>query len=251
MGACVSSRSRYLFLMRRRSAATNHSRQTFPCSKTWQPEPLLASPCVQAQSRRKTSLGIPDPDRQATDCDFQEHTVMYPIDAIKVGFSRSPTSCARVNTDGSGQTRMQILNPNATTAYTGVLRSTYQIASCEGFFSLWRGMSSVIVGAGEQRRCHSGAPSADEATQALHTPSTLRRTRPSNTPWEATKSAFTTLSLPVRLCAVVTDSVANLSLWELTWGTMTATSGAAATIASDAFMNPFDGVRARPMPVCA
>jgi hypothetical protein len=44
---------------------------------------------------------------------------------------------------------MQILHPAAaTTAHTGVLRSTYHIASTEGFFSLWRGMSSVIVGAG-------------------------------------------------------------------------------------------------------
>jgi Mitochondrial carrier protein len=43
---------------------------------------------------------------------------------------------------------MQILNPTATPAYTGVVRSTYQIASTEGLFSLWRGMSSVIVGAG-------------------------------------------------------------------------------------------------------
>jgi solute carrier family 25 iron transporter 28/37 len=59
-----------------------------------------------------------------------EHTAMYPIDAIK--------------------TRMQVLTPSSTTAaHTGVLRSTYQIASTEGFFSLWRGMSSVIVGAGE------------------------------------------------------------------------------------------------------
>jgi hypothetical protein len=56
-----------------------------------------------------------------------EHTVMYPIDAIK--------------------TRMQVLSPSST-AHAGVLRSTYQIASREGFFSLWRGMSSVIVGAG-------------------------------------------------------------------------------------------------------
>lgn len=43
---------------------------------------------------------------------------------------------------------MQVLNPTTTTAYSGVLRSTYQMASREGFFSLWRGMSSVIVGAG-------------------------------------------------------------------------------------------------------
>ena len=43
---------------------------------------------------------------------------------------------------------MQILNPSTTPAYSGVLRSTLQIARGEGFFSLWRGMSSVIVGAG-------------------------------------------------------------------------------------------------------
>jgi hypothetical protein len=58
-----------------------------------------------------------------------EHTAMYPIDAIK--------------------TRMQILNPSTTPAYSGVIRNTVQIARTEGFFSLWRGMSSVIVGAGE------------------------------------------------------------------------------------------------------
>ncbi len=44
---------------------------------------------------------------------------------------------------------MQVLNPNSTIAYSGVLRNTYQMAAGEGFFSLWRGMSSVIVGAGE------------------------------------------------------------------------------------------------------
>lgn len=43
---------------------------------------------------------------------------------------------------------MQVLNPSATPAYTGVLRSTYQMATGEGILSLWRGMSSVIVGAG-------------------------------------------------------------------------------------------------------
>jgi hypothetical protein len=46
---------------------------------------------------------------------------------------------------------MQVLSPNGTNAYTGVLRSTYRIASVEGIFSLWRGMSSVVVGAGERR----------------------------------------------------------------------------------------------------
>ena len=45
---------------------------------------------------------------------------------------------------------MQVLNPNTTIAYTGVMRSTYQMAAGEGIFSLWRGMSSVIVGAGKE-----------------------------------------------------------------------------------------------------
>jgi hypothetical protein len=44
---------------------------------------------------------------------------------------------------------MQILTSEATPAATGVLRSTYQIASKEGVLNLWRGMSSVIVGAGQ------------------------------------------------------------------------------------------------------
>ncbi|CEI40156.1 unnamed protein product [Fusarium venenatum] len=111
-----------------------------------------------------------------------EHTAMYPIDAIK--------------------TRMQILNPSTTPAYSGVIRNTVQIAQTEGFFSLWRGMSSVIVGA-----------------EDLHMPFTLRLTKQLSMPWVVTKLVFTTLSLP--------------------------TSGAAATIASDAFMNPFDVIKQR------
>lgn len=44
---------------------------------------------------------------------------------------------------------MQILSSGSAPAYSGVIRSTYQIATGEGILSLWRGMSSVIVGAGE------------------------------------------------------------------------------------------------------
>ncbi|KAK6952677.1 hypothetical protein Daesc_004968 [Daldinia eschscholtzii] len=58
-----------------------------------------------------------------------EHTVMYPIDAIK--------------------TRMQILSPSGANAvYKGMIQSTMRIASGEGVLKLWRGMSSVVVGAG-------------------------------------------------------------------------------------------------------
>ncbi|KFA72382.1 hypothetical protein S40288_05606 [Stachybotrys chartarum IBT 40288] len=111
-----------------------------------------------------------------------EHTVMYPVDAIK--------------------TRMQVLSPNATTAYTGVLRSTYQIASAEGVLSLWRGMSSVIVGAGPAHAVYFAT-------------------------YEAVKHAMGGNQ------AGVYHPLAA------------ATSGAAATIASDAFMNPFDVIKQR------
>ena len=46
------------------------------------------------------------------------------------------------------QTRMQILNPTPSAVYNGMIQGGYRIASKEGFFSLWRGMSSVVVGAG-------------------------------------------------------------------------------------------------------
>lgn len=72
---------------------------------------------------------------------------MYPIDAIKVRFSHSLWILNNYLT--YFKTRMQILNPSTTPAYSGVIRNTVQIARTEGFFSLWRGMSSVIVGAGK------------------------------------------------------------------------------------------------------
>ncbi len=60
---------------------------------------------------------------------------------------------------------MQILNPAASsTVGTGVFQATYRMASTEGVLSLWRGMSSVIVGAGEcllQGRYHGDSVSAD------------------------------------------------------------------------------------------
>ncbi|PHH74732.1 hypothetical protein CDD80_2876 [Ophiocordyceps camponoti-rufipedis] len=99
-------------------------------------------------------------------------------------------------------TRMQLLNPSSTTAYTGVLRSTYQIASGEGFFNLWRGMSSVIVGAGPAHAVYFAT-------------------------YEAVKHAMGGNQAGVHHPLAA------------------ATSGAAATIASDAFMNPFDVIKQR------
>ncbi|KAI2627511.1 mitochondrial RNA-splicing protein MRS3 [Hypoxylon sp. NC1633] len=111
-----------------------------------------------------------------------EHTVMYPVDAIK--------------------TRMQIINPSANAAYKGMIQSTMRIASGEGVLKLWRGMSSVVVGAG-----------------------------PAHAVYFATYEAVKHLMGGNR--AGVHHPLAA------------ATSGACATIASDALMNPFDVIKQR------
>lgn len=111
-----------------------------------------------------------------------EHTVMYPIDAIK--------------------TRMQIIQPAPGAVYNSIARGMYRIASGEGILSLWRGMSSVIVGAG-----------------------------PAHAVYFATYEAVKHLMGGNR--AGVHHPLAA------------ATSGACATIASDALMNPFDVIKQR------
>ncbi|VUC20688.1 unnamed protein product [Clonostachys rosea] len=111
-----------------------------------------------------------------------EHTAMYPIDAIK--------------------TRMQIIGSSATPTTSSVIRSTYQIASKEGVLNLWRGMSSVIVGAGPAHAVYFAT-------------------------YEAVKHAMGGNQVGVHHPLAA------------------ASSGAAATIASDAFMNPFDVIKQR------
>ncbi|KNC96807.1 uncharacterized protein SPPG_08008 [Spizellomyces punctatus DAOM BR117] len=57
-----------------------------------------------------------------------EHTVMYPLDSVK--------------------TRMQVLSPSPQAIYSGVANALSRITTAEGFATLWRGVNSVIVGAG-------------------------------------------------------------------------------------------------------
>ncbi|UQC87083.1 uncharacterized protein CLUP02_12585 [Colletotrichum lupini] len=111
-----------------------------------------------------------------------EHTVMYPIDAIK--------------------TRMQVLNPNPSAVYNGVIQGTYRIASREGVLSLWRGMSSVVAGAGPAHAVYFAT-------------------------YEAVKHVMGGNQAGVHHPLAA------------------ATSGACATIASDALMNPFDVIKQR------
>ncbi|KAK7943236.1 mitochondrial carrier domain-containing protein [Apiospora hydei] len=111
-----------------------------------------------------------------------EHTVMYPIDAIK--------------------TRMQIINPSPNAVYKGMVEGTMRIATGEGVLKLWRGMSSVVVGAGPAHAVYFAT-------------------------YEAVKHAMGGNRAGVHHPLAA------------------ATSGACATIASDAFMNPFDVIKQR------
>ncbi|KAG4304649.1 hypothetical protein PORY_002042 [Pneumocystis oryctolagi] len=66
---------------------------------------------------------------------IMEHSLMYPVDAIK--------------------TRLQIVNsPYA--FRTSIIRSLHWIASSEGVRSLWRGIPSVVIGAGPAHALYFG-----------------------------------------------------------------------------------------------
>lgn len=64
---------------------------------------------------------------------IMEHTVMYPVDAIK--------------------TRMQVAS-SAGNIYRGLLTSLSRISSSEGGLALWRGITSMALGAGPAHAVH-------------------------------------------------------------------------------------------------
>ncbi|KAI0766936.1 mitochondrial carrier [Trametes elegans] len=112
-----------------------------------------------------------------------EHAVMYPVDSIK--------------------TRMQVFATSPAAVYTGVGNAFARISSTEGMRALWRGVSSVIMGAGPAHAVHFGAYELVKEFAGGNVEG-------ANNQWIATSLA-----------------------------------GAAATIASDALMNPFDVIKQR------
>ncbi|KAH9935925.1 mitochondrial carrier [Epithele typhae] len=65
-----------------------------------------------------------------------EHAVMFPVDSIK--------------------TRMQVFATSPAAVYTGMGNAFTRISSTEGMRALWRGVSSVIMGAGPAHAVHFG-----------------------------------------------------------------------------------------------
>lgn len=46
---------------------------------------------------------------------------------------------------------MQVVNPTPAAIYTGLGNAIATISRVEGYMSLWRGVSSVVLGAGRQK----------------------------------------------------------------------------------------------------
>ncbi|KAL9045118.1 MAG: hypothetical protein Q9214_001800 [Letrouitia sp. 1 TL-2023] len=111
-----------------------------------------------------------------------EHSAVYPLDLLK--------------------TRLQVLNPSPSGLYSGLSNALSRILKAEGIGSLWRGISSVALGAGPAHAVYFAT-------------------------YEAVKHAMG-------------GNEGNEH-----HPVAAATSGACATIASDALMNPFDVVKQR------
>ncbi|ESK96409.1 mitochondrial rna splicing protein [Moniliophthora roreri MCA 2997] len=67
---------------------------------------------------------------------ISEHAVMFPIDSIK--------------------TRMQVFTTSSVAVYSGVGNAFTRIRSTEGMRALWRGVWSVVLGAGPAHAVHFG-----------------------------------------------------------------------------------------------
>lgn len=70
---------------------------------------------------------------------------MYPVDMLKVISSLCDIAWLRSE---ASQTRLQVLKPAEGGLYTGMHQAFWKIGKLEGFGSMWRGVTSVIIGAG-------------------------------------------------------------------------------------------------------
>lgn len=67
---------------------------------------------------------------------ISEHAVMFPVDLVR--------------------TRMQVLSASPAATYTGVAQAFSRISTAEGARALWRGVTSVILGAGPAHALYFG-----------------------------------------------------------------------------------------------
>lgn len=121
---------------------------------------------------------------------IMEHTVMFPIDSLK--------------------TRMQIISNNPK-ASGSLINSISKISASEGGYALWRGVSSVVLGAGPAHAVYFSV-------------------------FESTKTLLVNYLTNSKNTKLVTDENHPL---------IASGAGIAATTASDALMTPFDVLKQR------
>jgi hypothetical protein len=88
---------------------------------------------------------------------------MFPVDSIKVSFFFFFHTLFPFSPGWNGhphssdiQTRMQVFATSPAAMYTGIGNAFTRISSTEGVRVLWRGVSSVIMGAGPAHAVHFG-----------------------------------------------------------------------------------------------
>ena len=84
---------------------------------------------------------------------------MYPVDMLKVKilFVDRVMACAQ-----PPQTRLQVLKPAEGGIYTGMQQAFWRIGKIEGYRSMWKGVSSVVIGAGMWIKTSVGGSGHDE-----------------------------------------------------------------------------------------
>lgn len=179
---------------------------------------------------------------------------MFPIDSIKVR-SRPPSSGSRALKLASpyqllltttplpflSQTRMQVIPITPTSAYNTLYSSLTRVATTDGLRTLWKGVNSVIMGAGPAHAVYFGTY---EIVKDL-----AGGNRPGHQ-FAATGECFWTAGWRLRELAGDAESCCGTAACrpELIMCFRlfsSALGGAAATIASDALMNPFDVIKQR------
>ncbi len=78
---------------------------------------------------------------------------MFPVDSIKV---RPLRFLVCIFSQFLVQTRMQVFTASPVAVYSGVGNAFTRISSTEGMRALWRGVSSVVLGAGPAHAVHFG-----------------------------------------------------------------------------------------------
>lgn len=93
---------------------------------------------------------------------------------------------------------MQVVNPTPAAIYTGIGNAISTISRAEGYMSLWRGVSSVVLGAGEIQWRNAIIGIILKDSQVRRMPCTSRHTKLLSRLWAAMQQV-TTLSQQVRI----------------------------------------------------